>query len=138
MTKVNEQILNIFYRHMSMQSILDMKDNYNEVSLSKLLDMNKQATQSYSIKIDQRTMLIMFVFDADEVYNITIFTGSLFARNKDLCVEQIKDILSELKKEKEINSIVYKNARQIISMFYSVGFMPIKEKDKYIILEYIK
>ena len=137
MTKVNEQILGIFYKHLSIQSILDMKDNYGEVSINKLLDMNKQSTGSYAIKIDHRTMAIMFVFDAHDVYNVIIYTGSHFARNKDECIEQIKERLTELK-NKEINSIVYKNAKQVLSMFYSIGFMPRKEKDNYSILEYIK
>jgi hypothetical protein len=115
-----------------------MKDNYGEVSINKLLDMNKQSTGSYAIKIDHRTMAIMFVFDAHDVYNVIIYTGSHFVRTKEECIEKIKERLDNLKGKKEINSIVYKNANQVLSIFANIGFAPRKEKDKYLILEYIK
>lgn len=138
MIKVSDEILNIFYKHLAIQSILDMKDNYGEVSISKLLDMNRQCFESYAIKVDHRTMAIMFVFDAREVYNVIIYTGSHFVRTKEECIEKIKERLDNLKGKKEINSIVYKNANQVLSIFANIGFAPRKEKDKYLILEYIK
>nr|DAI54724.1 MAG TPA: hypothetical protein [Caudoviricetes sp.] len=138
MTKVSDQILQILYAHLSVQSILDMKDNYNEVSIRQLNDMNKNCCASFPIKVDHRVMAIIFVFDAKEVYNIVVYTCSHFMREKENCFPQLEKIVKELAEKKEINAIVYKQARQILSSLTSVGFNVRKEKEKYIVLEYKK
>lgn len=138
MTKVSEQILQILFAHLSVQSILDMKDNFGVVSIGQLIDMNKQCWKSFPIKVNHKAMAVVFVFDAQEVYNVIIYTGNHFARNKAECLPQLQSVLDELATKREINAIVYSNARQTLSMLASIGFRPRKEKDKYIVLEYKK
>jgi len=138
MTKVRDEELIELYMHLSVQSILDMKDNYGEVSISKLRDMNRQSFESYPIKAENKILAVMFVFDADEVYNIVVPTGAHFARNKEKCLEQIQDKLIELKLEKDIHALVYRKSQQVYSMYVNIGFVPRNEKNGYKIMEYAR
>lgn len=136
MTKVNDDILLVLYQIMSVQTLLDMKQTFGEITMECLYNFNNSATASFEIKNDCGLLAVMFVFDAKEVYNVIIYTTNAYTKNKDDCIKLVKDNLNSLSKKKEINSIVYKHARQIKSLFASIGFMVAKEKEKHLVLEY--
>jgi hypothetical protein len=137
MIKAKIEDLKKLYKHLSIQSILDIKDNFNEVSFGVLEAINKDCESSYLIYNNNKVMAGIFIFNTINTYNIIIYTGSLFIKNKEVCCEKIKELLNMLK-GKEINSIIYKNARQILEFMYYIGFIPKQNKNYYKILEYIK
>lgn len=137
MTKVKDIVIENFYRHMSVQSVLDMKENYGRVDVDILREMNQGACASFAIKATGRAVAIIFVFDAKEVYNIIVYTGGHFTRHRDRCGKMMQEFLEPFK-TKECNAIVYRNANTLLSVFAKIGFMPAKEKGQYKILERIK
>lgn len=137
MTKVSSKDLRLLYSHLSVQSILDIKDNFKEVSLSVFEELNNKCLSSFKVEVDGKIQCIGFFVDAGSVYNFLLYSGSHFIKNKDKCIEQIKEQL-KLLKNKEINSIIYKNANQVLKTLYSIGFSPVKEVKGYKILELIK
>jgi hypothetical protein len=56
--------------------------------------------------------------------------------HKDSLIEKIKDKL-KLLQNKEINSIIHRDSRQLLKVLSSVGFEPQKEVRKYKILRLV-
>lgn len=137
MTKVSSKDLQALYDHLSVQSILDIKDNCKEVSMRVLEKMNENCERSFKVSVDSKVQCIGFIFDADDTYNFILYTGSHFIKTREACSEEIRRELNGLK-AKEINSIIYKNANQALKTLYSIGFVPVKEKKGYKVLELIR
>lgn len=137
MTKVSSKDLQSLYDHLSVQSILDIKDNCKEVSMRVLEKMNEGCERSFKVSVDNRVQCIGFIFDAEDTYNFILYTGSHFIKTREACSEEIRRELNGLK-AKEINSIIYKNANQVLKTLYSIGFVPVKEKKGYKVLELIR
>lgn len=126
MTKASDKELEAVLERMSVQSILDMKENFKEVSFRALEKLNKECVLSFGFYGLDVLCGCCFVFDAGDVYNLVTYTTTAFAKLKDEAKFDVKKQLKELK-DKEINAIVYIGANQVLSLLYSVGFVPIKK-----------
>lgn len=126
MTKANEKELETVLARMSVQSILDMKENFKEVSYRALEKLNKDCVLSFGFYGCDVLCGCCFVFDAGDVYNLVAYTTTAFAKLKDEAKFDVKKQLKQLK-DKEINAIVYIGANQVLSLLYSVGFVPSKK-----------
>lgn len=126
MTRVKEQELEILLKRLSVQSILDMKENFGEVSMRALNKLNEDCFTSFAFYAEDILCGGCFVFDAGDVYNLVTYTTNKFSKLKDEAKFDVKKQLKELK-NKEINAIVYIGANQVLSLLYSVGFMPDKK-----------
>lgn len=138
MTKVKESDLFLVLRRMSVQSILDMKEYCGEVSMSVMNKLNDDCCMSFVFNGLDNLCGCCFIFDAGDVYNLVTYTTTAFAKLKDEAKFDVKSKLKELK-DKEINAIVYTGANQVLSLLYSVGFMPDKKvKGHYKLLKMVK
>lgn len=126
MTKASEKELESVLDHMSVQSILDMKENFKEVSYRALEKLNKDCVLSFGFYGIDVLCGCCFIFDAGDVYNLVTYTTTAFVKLKDEAKFDVKNQLKQLK-DKEINAIVYIGANQVLSLLYSVGFMPSKK-----------
>ena len=126
MIKAKESELFLVLKRMSVQSILDMKENFGEVSMSAMSKLNDECCMSFGIYGLDNLCGCCFVFDAGDVYNLVTYTTTAFVKLKDEAKFDVKDKLKELQ-NKEINAIVYTGANQVLSLLYSVGFTPIKK-----------
>lgn len=137
MTRIKKTDLDQIYPHLSVQSVLDIKDNFKEVTMRVLEDLNDRCFSSFKVETDGRIQCIGFIFDAGSVFNFILYSGSHFVKNKDICADGIKAEL-KLLKDKEINCIISKNAKQVLQILYSIGFAPVKEVKGYKILEWVR
>ena len=126
MIKADEKELETILDRMSVQSILDMKENFKEVSYRALEKLNKECVLSFGFYGLDVLCGCCFVFDAGDVYNLVTYTTTAFVKLKDEAKFDVKEKLKVLK-DKEINAIVYIGANQVLSLLYSVGFMPSKK-----------
>ena len=126
MIKADEKELETILDRMSVQSILDMKENFKEVSYRALEKLNKECVLSFGFYGLDVLCGCCFVFDAGDVYNLVTYTTTAFVKLKDEAKFDVKEKLKQLK-DKEINAIVYIGANQVLSLLYSVGFMPSKK-----------
>lgn len=126
MIKADEKELETVLARMSVQSILDMKENFKEVSYRALEKLNKECVLSFGFYGLDVLCGCCFVFDAGDVYNLVTYTTTSFVKLKDEAKFDVKDKLKQLK-DKEINAIVYIGANQVLSLLYSVGFVPNKK-----------
>lgn len=126
MTKASEKELETVLDRMSVQSILDMKENFKEVSFRALDKLNKDCVLSFGFYGLDVLCGCCFVFDAGDVYNLVTYTTTAFVKLKDEAKFDVKNQLKQLK-DKEINAIVYVGANQVLSLLYSVGFVPNKK-----------
>lgn len=126
MIKADEKELETVLTRMSVQSILDMKENFKEVSYRALEKLNKECVLSFGFYGLDVLCGCCFVFDAGDVYNLVTYTTTSFVKLKDEAKFDVKDKLKQLK-DKEINAIVYIGANQVLSLLYSVGFVPSKK-----------
>lgn len=126
MTKANEKELETVLARMSVQSILDMKENFKEVSYRALDKLNRECVLSFGFYGLDVLCGCCFVFDAGDVYNLVTYTTTAFVKLKDEAKFDVKKQLKQLK-DKEINAIVYVGANQVLSLLYSVGFVPSKK-----------
>lgn len=126
MIKADEKELETVLARMSVQSILDMKENFKEVSYRALEKLNKECVLSFGFYGLDVLCGCCFVFDAGDVYNLVTYTTTSFVKLKDEAKFDVKDKLKQLK-DKEINAIVYIGANQVLSLLYSVGFVPSKK-----------
>ena len=126
MTKASEKELETVLDRMSVQSILDMKENFKEVSYRALEKLNKDCILSFGFYGCDVLCGCCFVFDAGDVYNLVAYTTTAFVKLKDEAKFDVKNQLKQLK-DKEINAIVYIGANQVLSLLYSVGFVPSKK-----------
>lgn len=126
MIKAKESELFLVLKRMSVQSILDMKENFGEVSMGAMSKLNDECCMSFGIYGLGNLCGCCFVFDAGDVYNLVTYTTTAFVKLKDEAKFDVKDKLKELQ-NKEINAIVYTGANQVLSLLYSVGFTPIKK-----------
>jgi len=133
MTKAKHESLIHLFDRLSVQSMLDMKQNYHEVSIDVLDDMNSKCYTSFEVYALDVFVGVCFVYDADDVYNLLFYTTADFAKLKDESKYDIKEHL-KLLKGKDINSIIYSGANQVLGVLYSVGFLPIKKVKNYKIL----
>lgn len=137
MTKASDEALRDIYKHLSVQSILDMKENFGEVSMRALAKMNNDCLMSFDVRAGDDVVCAGFVYDAQDVYNLVVYTTTRFTQHKDECREAITEALKPLK-DKEINSIIYGGANTVLGVLYSVGFMPIKKVRGYKVLELVR
>lgn len=126
MTKASNDVLDLVLKHMSVQSILDMKENFGEVSARAMQKLNEESYASFAFYGMDKLCGCCFVFDAGDVYNLVTYTTTSFSKLKDEAKFDVKKQLKELQ-NKEINAIVYTGANQVLSLLYSVGFMPDKK-----------
>jgi hypothetical protein len=126
MTKANDKELEALLDRMSVQSILDMKENFKEVSYRALDKLNKDCVISFGFYGLDVLCGCCFIFDAGDVYNLVTYTTTSFVKLKDEAKFDVKKQL-KLLKDKEINAIVYTGANQVLSLLYSVGFVPSKK-----------
>lgn len=126
MIKASDGQLALVLRYMSVQSILDMKENFGEVSMHAMEELNKKCYTSFAFMGMGNLCGCCFVFDAGDVYNLITYTTTGFVKFKDEARFDIKKQLKELQ-NKEINAIVYVGANQVLSLLYSVGFSPVKK-----------
>jgi hypothetical protein len=126
MTKASEKELETVLDRMSVQSILDMKENFKEVSYRALDKLNKDCVASFAFYGIDTLCGCCFIFDAGDVYNLVTYTTTAFAKMKDEAKFDVKSKLKMLQ-DKEINAIVYIGANQVLSLLYSVGFVPNKK-----------
>lgn len=126
MTKASDKELENVLDRMSVQSILDMKENFKEVSYRALEKLNKDCILSFGFYGCDVLCGCCFVFDAGDVYNLVAYTTTAFVKLKDEAKFDVKNQLKQLK-DKEINAIVYIGANQVLSLLYSVGFVPSKK-----------
>lgn len=126
MIKASESDLFLVLRRMSVQSILDMKENFGEVSMAAMNKLNEECYASFAFYGVGNLCGCCFVFDAGDVYNLVTYTTTAFAKLKEEAKFDVKKQLKELQ-NKEINAIVYTGANQVLSLLYSVGFMPDKK-----------
>lgn len=126
MTRLSEKELETVLARMSVQSILDMKENFKEVSYRALEKLNQDCILSFGFYGCDMLCGACFVFDAGDVYNLVTYTTTSFVKYKDEAKFDVKKQLKELK-DKEINAIVYIGANQVLSLLYSVGFVPSKK-----------
>lgn len=126
MIKASEKELENILDHMSVQSILDMKENFKEVSYRALDQLNKDCVLSFGFYGCDILCGCCFVFDAGDVYNLVTYTTTAFVKLKEEAKFDVKKQLKQLK-DKEINAIVYIGANQVLSLLYSVGFVPNKK-----------
>lgn len=126
MIKASEKELETVLARMSVQSILDMKENFKEVSYRALDKLNKDCVLSFGFYGCDVLCGCCFVFDAGDVYNLVTYTTTAFAKLKEEAKFDVKKQLKQLK-DKEINAIVYIGANQVLSLLYSVGFVPNKK-----------
>jgi hypothetical protein len=136
MTKVNSKELLGLYTHLSVQSMLDIKANFGEITIKVLEKLNDECNSSFSIEENGITQCIGFVYDTGDVYNFILYTSARFMVHKDSLIEKIKDKL-KLLQNKEINSIIHRDSRQLLKVLSSVGFEPQKEVRKYKILRLV-
>lgn len=135
MTKAEDIEIITLLKRMSVQSILDMKENFGEVSLRALNQLKTDCSTSFAFYGLDVLCGVCFVFDAGDVYNLVTYTTNEFIKLKDEAKFDIKKQLKPLQK-KEINAIVYKGANQVLSLLYSVGFVPSKKvKGRYKLLK---
>lgn len=126
MIKVSEKELETVLKRMSVQSILDMKENFNEVSYRAFEKLNNDCVMSFGFYGCDVLCGCCFIFDAGDVYNLVTYTTTSFVKLKDEAKFDVKKQLKQLQ-DKEINAIVYTGANQVLSLLYSVGFMPDKK-----------
>lgn len=135
MTKVNSDEIGRIYRRLSVQSILDLKENFGCVDIETLSHMNNECTHSFLFHALDVLCGVCFVYDTGECYNLVTYTTADFAKMKYECKYEVKKELNNLK-DKEINAIVYIGANQVLAMLYSLGFVPSKKvKKHYKVLE---
>lgn len=137
MTKASLDALGEVYKHLSVQSILDMKENFGEVSMAVIAKMNNDCLSSFDVRVGEDIVCAGFIYDAGDVYNLIIYTTTRFTQHKDECRDAIQEALNPLK-DKEINSIIYSGANTVLGVLYSVGFMPIKKVKSYKVLELVR
>lgn len=137
MTKASLESLVEVYKHLSVQSILDMKENFGEVSMAVIRKMNDDCLSSFDVHVGDDIVCAGFVYDAGEVYNLIVYTTTRFTQHKDECRDAIQEALKPLK-DKEINSIIYGGANTVLGVLYSVGFAPIKKVKGYKVLELVR
>lgn len=137
MTKVSIEALTDVYKHLSVQSMLDMKENFGEVSMQAMKKLNADCVTSFGVKVDNDVVCVCFVYDAKDVYNLIVYTTTHFTQHKEECRKGIQEALKPLN-EKEINSIIYGGANTVLSVLYSVGFAPIKKVRSYKVLELVR
>ena len=137
MTKVSIEALSDIYKHLSVQSMLDMKENFGEVSMAAMKRLNDECLTSFNVRVGDDAVCACFVYDAKDVYNLIVYTTTRFSQHKEECKKAIQDALKPLN-EKEINSIIYRGANTVLSVLYSVGFAPIKKVRSYKVLELVR
>lgn len=137
MTKASVEEIKRLYDHLSVQSILDIKENFKEVSMAVMSKLNDTCMSSFCVKIEQDIACGCFVYDAGDVYNFVVYPTTRFNKHKDEVRQVIREQLNLLK-TKEINSIIYNGANQVLSVMYSVGFIPTKKVRNYKVLELVK
>lgn len=137
MTKVSIDALTDVYKHLSVQSMLDMKENFGEVSMQAMKKLNSDCVMSFGVRVDKDVVCVCFVYDAKDVYNLIVYTTTRFTQHKEECRKGIQEALKPLN-EKEINSIIYGGANTVLSVLYSVGFAPIKKVRSYKVLELVR
>lgn len=137
MTKASLESLAEVYKHLSVQSILDMKENFGEVSMGIIAKMNNDCLLSFDVRSGEDIVCAGFVYDAKDVYNLIVYTTTRFTQHKDECRDAIQRALNPLK-DREINSIIYGGANTLLGVLYSVGFMPIKKVRGYKVLELVR
>lgn len=133
MTKVNNKELLGLYTHLSVQSMLDIKANFGEITFGVLEKINAECDSSFSVEEKGITQCIGFIYDTGDVYNFILYTSARFMIHKDSVSKKIKERL-KLLKNKEINSIIHRDSKQLLKVLASVGFEPQKEVRKYKIL----
>lgn len=133
MTKVNNKELLGLYTHLSVQSMLDIKANFGEITFGVLEKINAECDSSFSVEEKGITQCVGFIYDTGDVYNFILYTSARFMIHKDSVSKKIKERL-KLLKNKEINSIIHRDSKQLLKVLASVGFEPQKEVRKYKIL----
>lgn len=133
MTKVNNKELLGLYAHLSVQSMLDIKANFGEITFGVLEKINAECSSSFSVEEKGITQCVGFIYDTGDVYNFILYTSARFMIHKESVSKKIKDRL-KLLKDKEINSIIHRDSKQLLKVLASVGFEPQKEVRKYKIL----
>ena len=99
MTKANDKELEALLDRMSVQSILDMKENFKEVSYRALDKLNKDCVVSFGFYGLDVLCGCCFIFDAGDVYNLVTYTTTSFVKLKD---EAKFDVKKQLKLLKEL------------------------------------
>ena len=125
------------YKHLSVQSMLDMKENFGEVSMAAMDRLNSGSISSFDVRAGDDIVCACFVYDAKDVYNLIVYTTTRFTQHKEDCRKAIQEALNPLQ-DKEINSIIYGGANTVLSVLYSVGFAPIKKVRSYKVLELVR
>jgi hypothetical protein len=113
--------------------MLDIKANFGEITFRVLEKLNDECNSSFSIEENGITQCVGFVYDVGDAYNFILYTSARFMTHKDSLVVKIKDKLKVLQ-NKEINSIIHRDSKQLLKVLASVGFEPQKEVRKYKIL----
>ena len=92
MTKASLDALGDVYKHLSVQSILDMKENFGEVSMAVIAKMNNDCLSSFDVRSGEDIVCAGFVYDADDVYNLIVYTTTRFTQHKDECRDAIQEL----------------------------------------------
>ncbi|MDR0741778.1 MAG: hypothetical protein LBF28_03320 [Rickettsiales bacterium] len=124
------------YDHLSIQSILDIKMMFGQITLSDIQNA-AQKSDGFFIADDGKYpyAMIMLTSAEDGSKNAAIWTTGIFNSAKDECTKAMEEFFSKMKGE-TIRSKIFNCNRQGIRLYAMCGFAPIKETQKYKVLEY--
>lgn len=146
MVKVNfedtkREHLDILYRHLSVQSLLDIKSVNGEVSVYILKEMFDRSINIKSIFYNGKLAYCVFVLPTDEnEFSIYLISTTLGYSEKNALKESFESIIRDLPKS-NYYSIVYKGNHKFTKLLRDNGFVLVKnlihgvEKRMFFLLE---
>lgn len=114
--------LDVIYKHLSVQSLLDIKAVNGEVTKGILLSMMMSSATSKTVLFDGKVAYVVFVIPTD-IEECSVFVVSTTLGYSD--VDSLKDTFSAIIKnlpDKNLYSIVYKGNHKYSKLLKDNGF----------------
>lgn len=104
-------------KHADIQSVLDIKAFFGEVSLGVLIQLNEASDEVFIVN-DKTPVAAFFVIPTDNGYNLfSIMTPKAYSN-----VSVIKDLFKELKTDSKIFAAIYTGNRKLYNVLKTFGF----------------
>lgn len=123
----DDSCISLLYKHLSVQSLLDMKAVNGEVTENVLKDLRDMSLKSKTVYYDNKLAYVIFVIPTTEnECSLFIVSSTLGYAFKDTLQETFENIIKDLP-NCYFYSIVYKGNHQYAKLLKDNGFKQIKE-----------
>ena len=123
----DNESLSRLYKHLSVQSLLDIKAVNGEVTEGVLKDLKEMSIVSKTVYYDSKLAYTVFVLPSDkEECSFFVISSTLGYAHKDILQTSFESIIKDLPNF-NFYSIVYKGNHQYAKLLKDNGFNQIKE-----------